>query len=117
MHVDDHHTFAEAYVAGLRAVLEEGRGVEGVRDVSSVGSHFGSATRSTRELAPFCFTVRDPTACLIASDARRVHMGYIAGQWLWVMVGSDDLDRIAFYNSRGRAFSEDTLRTPMPTGI
>jgi thymidylate synthase len=29
------------------------------------------------------------------------------GQWIWVMRGSDDVEGIAFYNEKGRAFSDD----------
>ncbi|HEY6763122.1 MAG TPA: thymidylate synthase [Baekduia sp.] len=110
MTVDQHDTFAAAYTAGLRALLAEGREVPGVNDGSSVGSQFGHATRATVELAPYTFTVCDPAACLLRSDLRQPSTAYIAGQWLWVMAGSDDLDRISFYNSRGRAFSEDGRR-------
>jgi thymidylate synthase len=105
-----HETFADAYLSGLRAILKRGRRVGGVVDRTSVGSSFGEELRPTLEVGPHLFTIEDSTAALIEGGAREPSKGYIAGQWLWVMAGSDDLDRIAYYNGRGRAFSEDGNR-------
>jgi thymidylate synthase len=112
MSIEEHDTFAEAYVAGLEAIFDRGRAVNGVQDASSVGSSFGQRPRPTLELTSFAFRVRDPLSCLIDCVPRQTDLGYIAGQWLWVMAGSDSLDRISYYNSAGRPFSEDGRRLP-----
>lgn len=117
MSIDQHESFAGAYAAGLRAVLRDGREVAGVRDASSIGSGFGHDERATLELAPFHFRVRDPMRCLIDCRPRQPNMAYVVGQWIWVMAGSDELDRISYYNSRGRAFSDDGRRLPGAFGM
>lgn len=106
----EQESFADAYVEGLRSLLDEGRQVEGVREETSVGSSFGQAPRATLELGPYWFTISNPRACLIAGGAREPREDYIVGQWLWAMAGSDRLERISYYNSRGRAFSDDGHR-------
>jgi thymidylate synthase len=106
----EHETFAAAYVDGLRSLLGRGRRVAGVRDETSVGSSFGQGSRPTLELAPHVFTVTAPRACLLAGGAREPRQAYVVGQWLWVMAGSDRLQRISYYNSHGRVFSDDGKR-------
>ena len=106
----EYASFAAAYVGGLRSLLDEGRRVAGVQEETSVGSSFGQAPRATLELGPHWFTIGAPHACLIAGGARETREDYIVGQWLWVMAGSDRLEQISYYNSHGRAFSDDGRR-------
>jgi hypothetical protein len=103
----DSETFADAYVAGLTAILADGERVSAVVDPLSVGSSFGERARPTRELRPFGFRVLNPRACLLRCSARQPDLGFIVGQWLWVMRGSAELEPIAFYNDAARRFSED----------
>ena len=100
-------SFAAAYSASLASIFERGRVVAAVRDVSSVGSSFGHAERDTLELVAHSFSVADPASCLIECVERQPSVSFAVAQWLWVMAGSDELDRISFYNSHGRAFSDD----------
>jgi thymidylate synthase len=108
--IQEHDTFASAYVSGLEALLSRGAPVESVLDESSIGSEFGTRFRPTLELRPFAFRVRDPHACLIECERRQPDLGYTVGQWIWTMAGSDDVSQIAYYNRRGHMFSEDGAR-------
>jgi hypothetical protein len=110
MQLSDSETLADAYIAGLTAVLADGEPVSGVMDPLSIGSSFGVDVRPTRELRPFGFRVLDPHACLLRCSPRQPDLGFVVGQWLWVMRGSDELEPIAFYNAAGRPFSEDGKR-------
>jgi thymidylate synthase len=106
----EHPTFAAAYLGGLKTLLEDGAEIEGVRDRHSVGSGFGDRTRPTIELLAHTFTVTDPQACLLAGGFRSPREAYIAGQWAWVMAGSEDADHISFYNARGHEFADSEGR-------
>jgi thymidylate synthase len=101
-----HQTFASAYLEGLEELLHAGGKVSGVRDRHSIGSQFGDENRLTIELLSHAFTVADPYACLLEGGTRRPREAYVAGQWLWVMSGSDDAEHISFYNPRGHEFAD-----------
>jgi len=116
MVVARHPTFASAYVSGLRALLADGSLIDGVHDPLSVGSTFGRQARPTIEISPYAFTISNPLDCLLESAVRQPDPGYLIGQWLWMMRGSDELDSIAYYNSRGRAFSDDGHRLAAAPG-
>jgi thymidylate synthase len=106
----EYESFAAAYLAELRSLLAHGRQVAGVREETSVGSSFGQGPRATLELGPHLFTIGDPRACLLVGGAREPREAYVVGQWLWVMAGTDRLEQISYYNSHGRAFSDDGRR-------
>lgn len=101
-----HQTFASAYLEGLEELLNAGARVDGVRDRHSIGSRFGDETRFTVELLSHAFTVADPYACLLEGTSRSPSEAFVAGQWLWVMSGSDDAGHISFYNPRGYEFAD-----------
>jgi hypothetical protein len=107
MQITTHDSLASAYTEGLRELLRLGQSVDAVEDPASIASRFGTASRPTRELCPYAFSVADPAAALIVSDARRAKLEYLAGQWAWVMRGSSELAPIAYYNSRGTLLSDD----------
>jgi hypothetical protein len=100
-------TFGEAYKDGLKCLLSEGSTVPRVKEVRSPGSHFGAAIRDTIEILGYSFEVTDPSACLLVSEARPLRLAYCLGSVAWTLNGSDNLEEIAFYNARGRAFSDD----------
>ena len=108
--------FSEGYVATLTELLRSGEAVAGVVDATSVGSAFGAERRSTLELRPYGFRVTDPSICFLADHTRQPNLVYAVAQWLWVMSGSDDVEAIAFYNDRARAFSDDGVRLPSAFG-
>ena len=47
---------------------------------------------------------------------RQPNLVYAVAQWLSVVSGSDDVEAIAFYNDRARAFSDDGVRLPSAFG-
>ena len=100
-------TFGEAYKDSLRCLLTEGRAVKGIRDARSPGSRFGKSIRDTIEVIGYSFEVSDPFACFLVSKARPLRVAYCLGSLIWTLNGSDNLEEIAFYNPRGRAFSDD----------
>ena len=102
-----HQTFASAYLEGLKELLHAGAKVDGIRDRHSIGSNFGDENRPTVELLSYAFTVADPYACLLDGGSRKPREAYLAGQWLWVMSGSDDAEHISFYNPRGYEFADE----------
>src|SRR4051812_30357912 len=110
MRFPTYETFAQAYRGSIQEVIEGGDLVPGIEDSTSVGSEFGLAKRPTLELRPFGFRVLDPHACLVWCDARQPSLPYAIGQWLWTMRGSDELESIAYYNGRGRVFSDNGHR-------
>jgi thymidylate synthase len=102
-----HDTFAEAYIAVIRAVLNEGHEVESISNPSSIGSRFGAGRGPFRELAAYVFAVEYPEACLLRTPLRAMNLEYAVAQWVWTMSGSDDVAAISYYNPRGWDFSED----------
>lgn len=110
MHLPTFENLATAYLATLNDLVEDGDLVSSVLDPTSVGSMFGQSERPTLELQSYGFRVEDPSACLLHSRTRQPDLTFAMGQWLWAMRGSDDLEEIAFYNGRGRAFSDDGQR-------
>ena len=102
-----HGTFAAAYPAIIRDVLESGDDVEPVRNPSSIGSRFGAGRRAFRELAAYTFAVERPDVCLLHAPTRAMNLEYALAQWIWTMAGSDDVAAISYYNPRGWEFSED----------
>jgi Thymidylate synthase len=114
--LNDHPTFASAFVDGLARVLTDGETVQGVVDPLSIGSGFGSGPRGTRELRPHGFSVADARSCLFMSDTRPLNLSYAVGHWLWALRGGDRLDEITRYNPRGRVFSDDNKRLNAAVG-
>src|SRR5262245_38672206 len=102
-------TFNEAYHSELRRVSIEGEQTRPILDPTSVGSHFGKQPRSTMELLGHGFCLTNPRARLAYSPARRIDLAFAIANTLWTLRGSDALDEIAAYNSRGRLFSSDGL--------
>lgn len=99
---------AQALFHGVvAAVAHEGADVAPITDVTSVGSNFGSAQRGTQEIIAGGFVLTNPRARLILSSARPVDLCFAIASTLWTMAGRDDLKSIAFYNPRGRSFSDD----------
>jgi thymidylate synthase len=105
--VPSHRTFAAAYPAIIRDVLDSGEDVPPVCNPTSIGSRFGAGRRSFRELAAYAFAVERPDACLLRAPTRAMNLEYALAQWTWTMAGSDDVAAISYYNPRGWDFTED----------
>jgi thymidylate synthase len=106
---NSHQTFAQAYVRGLRDLLEHGHDVPPIEDPTSVASKFGQVPRRTTELLGYSFEVRDPRSCLALSSARSLRLPFCFGLFLWTMAGSDNAEWISYYNSRAHDFSDDGI--------
>jgi thymidylate synthase len=103
----DYESFASAYLDALREILARGQRVPSVIDPTSVGSTFGSRARPSTELLGYGFRLVDPMASLFSSPIRRVNLAFCVGLLIWTLRGSDAVSEIAFYNPRGRDFSDD----------
>ena len=99
--------FGDVYRDGIERVLCRGATVEAVRDTLSVASNFGTASRRTRELLSHVLSVSDTTSSLIWSEERPINIPFCFGLVAWTLSGSNDLEEIAYYNPRGRDFSDD----------
>jgi thymidylate synthase len=53
------------------------------------------------------FELTNPRARLTSSPARAANYGFAAGEFLWYLRGSRDLESITYYNKRMPAFSDD----------
>jgi thymidylate synthase len=102
-----HTTFAAAYPAIIRDVLDSGWDVAPVSNPSSIASRFGTGRRPFRELVAYTFAVERPEACLLRAPTRAMNLEYALAQWTWMMAGSDDVAAISYYNPRGWDFTED----------
>lgn len=100
-------TAQAAFQDAVGRVSTRGRQVAPIRDSSSVGSHFGQRSRTSRELLGDAFTLSDPRARIISSTARPIDLPFAVANAVWTLSGSNELEMIAFYNQRGRSFSED----------
>jgi thymidylate synthase len=105
--VQEFPTFADAYRGSLERLLAYGEKVSAVTDPLSPGSRFGAESRDTLELPAYSFRITHPSASLIFSPARSIRLAYCLGSLIWSLNGSDNLEEIAYYNPRGREFSDD----------
>lgn len=100
----------DAYYDLLLLLSQHGQMVPPVADATSVGSQFGRQPRSTTELLGYGFSLSNARARLIKSSSRRIDLPYAIANAIWTFKGADDLETIAFYNTRGIHFSADGKR-------
>ena len=100
-------TAQAAFRDAVGRVAVSGSRVAPIRDVTSVGSQFGNKPRASRELLADRFTLSNPRARIISSAARPIDLPYAVANAVWTLSGSNELEMVAFYNQRGRSFSED----------
>lgn len=60
----------------------------------------------TLELPPTVFTLTDPGAALIVSPERKLNYAFCAAEFCWVMAAEDEVDTLAFFNSKMRDFAD-----------
>ena len=72
-------------------------------------SELHSAPRGvpTRELLGQSFTLTNPRARMITAPARRWSLPLAIGEFCWHASASNDVDALAYYAPRWRAFTED----------
>lgn len=83
-----------AYRAVLRTILEQGE------QVSPRG-------KPTLELQAARIVLQDPSANILADPGRRINYTFSVTEWLWMLAGQNDLEFLAWTNSRMRQFSDD----------
>jgi thymidylate synthase len=105
--MDSFDDFDAAYRHTLRVLRSEGVEVPGTKDETSIGSAFGTRPRPTKELVGYTFCLASPQKNHVRSSARNVDYGYACANLVWFLSGSRSVDDIAFYNNRGRLFSDD----------
>lgn len=100
-------TAQAAFVSAVTRVIHFGNYVQAVKDRTSVGSQFGRTERATRELVADGFIISNPRDRIIHSSGRPLNLPFAVANVIWTLAGSNDLEMIAFYNPRGRLFSDD----------
>lgn len=105
--MSEFESFADAYTAGLRNVLDEGSAVPSVRDPHSKASDFGKKDRPYQELIAHSFRVRDPLRSLAISPALPVNLPYCFGLLAWSLDGRNDVDTPAYYRRGAHEYSDD----------
>ena len=83
-----------SYHALVKAIWEEGQ------VVSPRG-------RVTKELGPVTVTITNPRHRIVTHPVRRLNPGFMLGEFLWIMRGSNDLAEITHYNREWANFSDD----------
>jgi len=78
-------------------------------DPTSPGSNFGTKKRFTREIGPFCFTIKDPRDRLVRVRGRIANPIFSVANSLWIADGRNDLKFIGHYNPHGKNFSDDSV--------
>lgn len=61
----------------------------------------------TREISPVCITIKDPRKRFIPSKVRKMNVGFMVAELLWILRGSNDLKEISHYNKNWEKFSDD----------
>lgn len=61
---------------------------------------------STLELSPVAITIHNPRKNVISNKARKLNYGFMNGEFIWIMTGSNDLS-ITHYNKNWNNFSDD----------
>lgn len=105
--MDTFDDFEAAYRHTLQTLRSDGSEVAGTMDVTSIGSAFGTNLRPTKEIVGHSFALAHPQRNRIRSSARSVDYGYACANLIWFLSGSRVVEDIAFYNNRGRLFSDD----------
>ena len=101
--------FNSAYKVGLQDIATYGFEVDSTTDPMSVGSAFGCQARPTKEIIGYSFMLESPADRLLSLKSKKINLPFAVANSLWTISGSDKLDFIAFYNSRGRNFSDNQV--------
>lgn len=102
-------SFTEAYVAVVKAILEDGLWVEGVKDSSSIGSDFGKNLRRTKEILVYSFCVENPRDRIAEIENRKINRKYALANFLWMLLGTRDGSFIVPFNEKGKAFLDEKM--------
>ena len=84
----------QSYPVLLKALLDEGK------DVSPRG-------QLTKEITPVAITITNPRKRVIPSKVRKLNFGFMCGELVWILNGSNSVDFIGHYNSVWKRFTDD----------
>lgn len=97
----------DVFIDGIKEIKKNGKDVDSVIDVKSVGSYFGSKLRPFREVQGHSFRLINPRFRLISNKVHTYSLGFALANFIWVLLGKKDTETISFYNKRGLAFSDN----------
>lgn len=77
------------------------------------GSECGPRGMATKEMLGVSIKLLDPRSRLVANPIRNANYGFSVGEFLWYVMGKNDVRSISYYNKRMPTFSDDgmTLRS------
>ncbi|HWX83467.1 MAG TPA: thymidylate synthase [Xanthobacteraceae bacterium] len=107
--LETHKGFAQAYLAGLHALIANGRLALPIVDPLSPASRFGIRPRRSVELIPYGFQLTEPRPSVTVIASRPLNWRYLFGQLVWFLSGSESLDFLMYYNPAAAGFSHDNL--------
>lgn len=84
----------QAYPVLLRELLDKGE------EVSPRGM-------LTKEISPVTIVITNPLKRVISHPIRKLNYGFMIGEALWYLSGTDDLEQVAHYNKQWRNYSDD----------
>lgn len=94
MKVFNFESLEEAYPEIIKELLEKGN------DVSPRGF-------LTKEISPATIVINNPRKRVIPSPIRKLNPGFMCGELLWILNGSNDVNFIGHYNKQWFNYSDD----------
>lgn len=84
----------EAYPKLIKTLMEGGK------EVSPRGM-------LTKEISPVGITINNPKQRVISHPIRNLNYGFMIGELLWILQGSNNVDHIAHYNKQWEKYTDD----------
>lgn len=78
-----------------------------VKDVYENGKEVSPRGMLTKELSPVSITITNPKNRVISNEERKLNYGFMIGEAIWYLSGTNDLEQVAHYNSQWRKHSDD----------
>lgn len=78
-----------------------------INDLINEGEKVSPRGIATREISPVCITIKDPRKRFVHSKVRKLNVGFMIAELLWMLRGSDSATEIAHYNKNWLNFSDD----------
>ena len=94
MHTVENVIFDYGYQSSLKLLLDKGTRVE-PRGLKTI------------ELAPFCFTLKNPRTRIIYNEARNINLGFNILEFLSMIAGDDRVEMLATLTPNIKQFSDD----------
>ena len=88
--------------------LEEGYPIL-LKDLIENGSKVSPRGIPTREFSPVSITIKNPRKRFIQSKVRKLNIGFMIAELLWILRGSNSVSEISHYNKNWANFSDDGI--------